>query len=97
MSIYQLFLSVQEFQNHKILNILITNHGSAISEEHKHEIFNSGFTTKEEGWGIGLYMTKKNIESIGGEIKLVDSTEEKTEFLIKVPAKDELTENEIYI
>lgn len=81
----------------KLLNILITNHGSAISEENKHEIFNSGFTTKEEGWGIGLYMTKKNIESLGGEIKLVDSTEEKTEFLIKVPAKDELTENEMYI
>ena len=81
----------------KTLNILITNHGSAISEEHKHEIFNSGFTTKEDGWGIGLYMTKKNIESLGGEIKLIDSTDEKTEFLIKVPAKDELTENEIYI
>ena len=83
-------------EENNYIELYIANHGKPIEESVKSEIFNSGFTTKEDGWGIGLYITKKNIEKLGGEIRLNVSNEEKTEFLIKLPIKQDLLKTEIY-
>ena len=79
-------------EENNFVELYIANHGQPIEEEVKSEIFNSGFTTKEEGWGIGLYISKKNIEKLGGEIRLNVSNHEKTEFLIKLPTSQTVTE-----
>ena len=83
-------------EENNFVELYIANHGQPIEESVKSEIFNSGFTTKEEGWGIGLYISKKNIEKLGGEIRLNVSNKEKTEFLIKLPIKQDLLKTEIY-
>lgn len=79
-------------EENNFVELYIANHGQPIEESVKSEIFNSGFTTKEEGWGIGLYISKKNIEKLGGEIRLNVSNNEKTEFLIKLPTAQNKTE-----
>ncbi len=79
-------------EENNFVELYIANHGQPIEESIKSEIFNSGFTTKEEGWGIGLYISKKNIEKLGGVIRLNVSNKEKTEFLIKLPTAQNKTE-----
>lgn len=68
----------------KSAEVLIINHGEPIREEDKESIFNSGFTTKKEGWGIGLDLCRKYLEGQAGSIELVKSDRESTEFLIKI-------------
>ena len=49
------------------------------------EIFQDGFTTKNTGSGIGLYLCKKAFEEHGGSLRLVKSDKKKTEFEIGLP------------
>ena len=51
-------------------------------------IFKDGFTTREEGFGIGLSVCRKYLAEQLGTIELTSSDEEKTEFLIKLPLID---------
>ena len=48
--------------------IYFEDNGKGIPETSIEKIFEPGFTTKEKGMGIGLKITKRYIESIGGEI-----------------------------
>ena len=63
----------------------ITNHGEKIKEENKKLLFEKGFTTKQKGWGIGLYACKKHIEDLRGKLELLESNNEKTTFRITLP------------
>lgn len=63
----------------------ITDNGGGIPKEHLSAIFDSYFTTKPEGTGIGLYMSKIIIEShMQGRI-YVQNGEEGAEFSILIP------------
>ena len=68
--------------------ISIQNHGEPIDEETKTKIFKDGFTTRKEGFGIGLSVCRKYLAEQLGSIELTASDEEKTEFLIKLPLID---------
>ncbi len=68
--------------------ISIQNHGEPIEENIKNNIFKDGFTTREEGFGIGLSVVRKYLTEQLASIELVASDEEKTEFLIKIPLID---------
>ena len=63
----------------------ITNHGEEIKEENKKLLFEKGFTTKQKGWGIGLYSCKKHIEELRGKLELLESDSKKTTFRITLP------------
>ena len=43
------------------------------------------FNNNAEGNGIGLYMVKAQLESMGGEINAVSKPNEGTEFIITLP------------
>lgn len=62
--------------------IMVSNNGAGITEPEK--IFNEGFTTKTSGSGLGLWICKKSIEEQNGELELTRSTEDYTEFTIKL-------------
>ena len=63
----------------------ITNHGEEIKEENKKLLFEKGFTTKQKGWGIGLYTCKQYIKELRGNLELLESNKEKTTFRITLP------------
>ncbi|MFX0116845.1 MAG: PAS domain S-box protein, partial [Candidatus Hodarchaeota archaeon] len=65
------------------VNILISNDGEPISSENQEKVFDRGFTTKEEGGGLGLTIVKKLIEAHEWQITL-DSAPETT-FRISIP------------
>lgn len=64
------------------VQFLVSNNASGINEPEK--IFNEGFTTKSTGNGLGLWICKKFIEEQNGIIELSRSTEDYTEFTIKL-------------
>ena len=62
--------------------VMVSNNAPGISDPEK--IFNEGFTTKSTGSGLGLWICKKSIEEQMGELELSRSTEDYTEFTIKL-------------
>ncbi len=72
------------------IDIQIKDNGKGIPKESQNKIFESNFTTKETGMGLGLKLAKRFLEGIGGEIILLNSNESGTIFKISIP---EVTEN----
>ncbi|MBE7706883.1 MAG: HAMP domain-containing histidine kinase [Cyanobacteria bacterium SIG30] len=79
----EIVINVVEENN--LCTIIIENHGEKIKEEIKDKIFNEGFSTKNNGWGVGLSICKKNIEKQFGTLELAKSDETSTQFKITIP------------
>lgn len=65
--------------------ISIKDEGCGIPEELQDKIFDIFFSTKKDGTGIGLAITKKFIEDMGGKIKINSKLNEGTEVIIGLP------------
>ena len=66
-------------------NLLISDNGKGIHESIKDKIFESNFTTKEKGMGLGLKLAKRFIEGINGNINLVENNGSGAVFKILIP------------
>ena len=64
------------------VSIMVSNNAQGIAEPER--IFVEGFTTKTSGSGLGLWICKKTIEEMAGELELTRSSEDFTEFTIKL-------------
>jgi signal transduction histidine kinase/predicted RNA-binding protein with RPS1 domain/CheY-like chemotaxis protein len=75
------------------IKIRIADDGPGIHRQHFDQVFTLGFTTRrQEGTGLGLYITRGLIESMGGRISIAESVMlVGTTFLIELP----LVEKEI--
>ena len=67
------------------VRISIINHGEMIEKTQQDKIFEQGFTTKKDGWGIGLSVCKKFIGSQFGTFELAKSDENETIFTLTLP------------
>lgn len=56
-------------------DILIENNGEPIPAEIREKIFTDGFTTKENGSGLGLMLTQKSLEEQGFNLSLDAATD----------------------
>ncbi len=70
----------------KWLEIDISDNGPGISKGHKKNVFKPGFSTKQRGWGLGLSLAKRIIESYhNGKIFVLKSEPmEETTFRIQL-------------
>lgn len=75
---------IGEKQNNKI-SLLIKDSGKGISEDVLLKIFDEGFTTKIDGNGLGLCICKKLMKEQYGDIKLVKTGNDGTEFAVLIP------------
>jgi len=66
----------------------ISDNGTGIPPEFQTRIFETNFTSKEKGLGLGLKLIKRFLESLGGDINLVQSSSQGTTFKIQIPTKD---------
>ncbi len=76
------YIKIKTEKNDGVAIISISNNAPGISEPEK--VFQEGFTTKSYGTGLGLWICKKSIEEQMGELELTRSTEDFTEFTIKL-------------
>ncbi|HEY5039797.1 MAG TPA: ATP-binding protein, partial [bacterium] len=66
--------------------VWVLDQGPGISPENLKKIFTPFFTTKTEGFGLGLSITKKILEALGGNVSAVNRLEGGAMFLIILPA-----------
>ena len=72
----------------KRLIITYRDNGPGINPSIRDKIFQKGVTTKGEGKGLGLYLSKRIVESYGGTIDLLDEKERQgAAFIISVPVR----------
>ncbi|MBU0580603.1 MAG: hypothetical protein KKA19_05455, partial [Candidatus Margulisbacteria bacterium] len=69
------------------IEISIADTGCGIPEEYKEKIFEPFFTSKNEGTGLGLHLSKEIIEQLGGKINFKSEINQGTEFIITLPNK----------
>jgi len=67
--------------------IEISNNGPEIPPEIREQIFIPFFTTKEEGSGVGLSISKQIILKMGGDVVLQTGKNKGTTFVITLPKK----------
>jgi GAF domain-containing protein len=71
------------------VEVKVCDTGTGIAPEKSDEIFQLGFTTKgEESIGLGLWLTKRHVESLGGALKYDSSLRKGSQFTVKLPAYD---------
>ena len=71
--------------------IEVEDSGPGIQEERMARIFDPMFSTSREGWGLGLPIVKRIVESHNGMIT-VSSSRKGTKFLIALPQNHEPSE-----
>ena len=71
--------------------IEINDTGCGISLEDMNKIFLPTYTTKEKGNGVGLYISKKIMEDMDGEIKVDSVLGRGSSFKIMIPFKQQKT------
>ena len=76
------YIKIKTEKDDKSAIIAVSNNAKGIKEPEK--IFNEGFSTKTSGMGLGLWICKKSIEEQMGELELSRSTEDYTEFTIRI-------------
>ncbi len=57
------------FVSNSYLSIMISDTGEGISNENFPKVFDPFFTTKRNGVGLGLYVVKRIIDQLGGELR----------------------------
>ena len=72
-------------ENDSKIKISIINHGEPIEKNNQTKIFEQGFSTKRDGWGVGLSVCKKYIGSQFGTFELEKSDENETIFTLLLP------------
>lgn len=76
-------ITISASQQNGHVNILIRDTGPGIPADRLKQIFDPFYTTKEEGTGLGLYITKQLVERNGGRITVKSQLEKGTEFSLE--------------
>jgi PAS domain S-box-containing protein len=69
------------------VEIAVSDTGPGVPPEMRAQIFESFFTTKESGMGLGLAMSRSIVEAHGGEITVEDNQEGGATFRLRLPVK----------
>ncbi len=72
----------------KLVRISVSDNGVGIPEEHKAQIFEPYFSTKENGTGLGLSIVKRIVEDHNGFIRAFSNEPQGTKIIIELPVTD---------
>ena len=75
-------------QNQKAI-VSVTDNGEGIPDHLNGKLFRPNFTTKSGGMGMGLAITRKIIEDLGGRISYETSPGRGTTFFVELPVYEE--------
>jgi C4-dicarboxylate-specific signal transduction histidine kinase len=65
--------------------ILVEDNGPGIAEKDKMKLFMPFFTTKSEGLGMGLSISRSILDSLGGRISFENRPEQGSVFRVELP------------
>ena len=67
------------------LAIKVVDYGPGLSKRELKRVFDPFYTSKKAGSGLGLYLSRKIVTEMGGEISINSTRNEKTEIVINLP------------
>jgi two-component system CheB/CheR fusion protein len=68
-----------------MMRVEIQDTGHGVSEEDQQRLFREFFTTKERGYGLGLFVVRTIVERHGGQIRVQSKIGEGTTFILLMP------------
>jgi len=80
-------IGVRWFLQKNFMAIEVRDNGSGINETVAESIFKPYFSTKTVGMGLGLHITRRLLQALKGEIRLISSRPGNTVFRVLVPCK----------
>lgn len=89
-------IQVRTWMEETLVNLEVVDTGTGIPQDILAQVFNPFFSTKDRGAGLGLAMTKKIIEDLGGEVRLESAEGQGATVLLRLPpvlALDDPTES----
>ncbi len=63
----------------------VADDGPGVSKDIRRTLFHPGISTKTDGWGIGLALSRRVVEDAHSGALLLESTERGASFLIRIP------------
>ena len=72
----------------ELLEITCSDTGKGISVEHLDKVFNPFYTTRHEAVGLGLFVTKKLVDNMGGNITASSRIGGGTTFTVTLPIRN---------
>lgn len=87
----ELSASIENAQDSNVLKLIISDTGIGISENHQGQIWlafrqvSEGLNRTFEGTGLGLTITRKYVESLGGKITLNSELNSGSVFIVELP------------
>ena len=75
--------------------VRVTDSGPGIDENDRDRIFQPFFTTKKQGSGVGLAVSKKIVGSHRGMIDVASAPGEGAEIVVRLPMVERVTEDRI--
>jgi two-component system, CitB family, sensor histidine kinase MalK len=81
-------INVKIIQNCGVLKIEVSDTGKGIPTEQYEAIFKNGYSTKGENRGVGLYILKRSLERLQGNISFVSETGKGTTFYVSLPYRN---------
>ena len=76
---------IEQMEHEKRVQVQVHNGGEPIPAEVLPKLTNPFFTTKSTGNGLGLAITKRIVESHGGELTIDSSVEQGTTVTVSLP------------
>ena len=74
------------------LIVSVTDTGVGLPAEKTDQIFNAFFTTKRDGTGMGLRISRSIVESHGGRLWATDNSPHGASFNLTLPSKEQAHE-----
>ncbi|QHT47731.1 sensor histidine kinase [Bacillus sp. SB49] len=87
----QKWLDISVIQGRCSCVISVEDNGRGMTEEERIRMFDKGFTTKETGSGIGLFLVKQIVEKGRGDWEVVTKPGEGTSVLLTIPMEGEVS------
>ncbi|MFA6600945.1 MAG: ATP-binding protein [Candidatus Omnitrophota bacterium] len=72
----------------QVIEILISDTGCGIPEDRLDKVFNPFYTTRSDGVGLGLFVTKQIVHRYGGSIRVESRPGQGSLFLVRLPREE---------
>lgn len=83
------------FTEDETVEIAISDNGKGLSPDIADDVFNAFFTTKDDGLGIGLAISRTIIEAHGGRLRTIPNRPQGTTFTFTIPSMSGEMEDEL--
>jgi C4-dicarboxylate-specific signal transduction histidine kinase len=80
-------LQICTWREHGYAYLSVADNGTGVSEERKPQLFELLQTSKQQGMGLGLWLSRYIVERHGGSIALDDRQTQGARFVVKLPMK----------